>query len=242
MAAIASRRQSLPVADEGKVTEHIVVRGEPAGLDPQHGLEDEAREDTGAGRVRVLTFSRTCAGGGAVNWEAIGAIGEVVGGLAVVVSIVYLSIQIRSNTRTMKAKASFDATHSWASVNELVPQLPQDVHETAIRSYAPDASWEDFSDLQRFNIVLIHRALFQKLEGQFLLHKYGFLEEELWRQRATWAASLINLPFYRQWWAGEKDQLIYTTEFVSAIEAYAAVRLSIAGASPGREPTPVLAA
>ena len=34
-----------------------------------------------------------------INWEAIGAVGEVVGALAVVVSIVYLAIQIRQSGR-----------------------------------------------------------------------------------------------------------------------------------------------
>ena len=47
-----------------------------------------------------------------------GAIGEVVAAIAVVVSIVYLAAQIRSNTRATKASASFDATHSWATLNE----------------------------------------------------------------------------------------------------------------------------
>jgi hypothetical protein len=33
-----------------------------------------------------------------MNWEAIAAVGELIGALAVVVSIVYLSVQIRHNT------------------------------------------------------------------------------------------------------------------------------------------------
>jgi hypothetical protein len=33
-----------------------------------------------------------------MNWEAIGAIGEVLGALAVIVTLVYLAVQIRQNT------------------------------------------------------------------------------------------------------------------------------------------------
>ena len=47
-----------------------------------------------------------------MNVQDWGAIGEVVGAIAVIVSILYLSIQVRANARTMKATASFDATHS----------------------------------------------------------------------------------------------------------------------------------
>jgi hypothetical protein len=52
-----------------------------------------------------------------MNWDAIGAAGEILGALAVVVSIGYLSIQIRSNTRATRASAGFDAMHSWADSN-----------------------------------------------------------------------------------------------------------------------------
>ena len=36
-----------------------------------------------------------------MNWEAIGAIGELIGALAVVLTLVYLSIQLRQNTRAV---------------------------------------------------------------------------------------------------------------------------------------------
>ena len=38
-----------------------------------------------------------------MNWEAIGAIGETIGAIAVVLTLVYLSIQIRQNTRSVRA-------------------------------------------------------------------------------------------------------------------------------------------
>lgn len=46
----------------------------------------------------------------AVNWDAIGAIAEAVGAFAVVGSLVYLAIQIRSNTKQLR----FEATQSIA--------------------------------------------------------------------------------------------------------------------------------
>ena len=37
-----------------------------------------------------------------MNWEAIGAVGEVLGAVAVVLTLIYLSLQIRQNTKAMK--------------------------------------------------------------------------------------------------------------------------------------------
>ena len=41
-------------------------------------------------------------GGIVINWEAIGAVGEVVGAIAVVVTLLYVSVQLRQNTRTVE--------------------------------------------------------------------------------------------------------------------------------------------
>ena len=54
-----------------------------------------------------------------MNWEAVGAIGEIIGAVAVVVSILYLAAQISSNTRAIRSDAGFEATHSWATTNEI---------------------------------------------------------------------------------------------------------------------------
>ena len=40
-----------------------------------------------------------------MNWEALGAIGETLGALGVIVTLVYLAIQIRGNTRIVSAQS-----------------------------------------------------------------------------------------------------------------------------------------
>jgi len=37
-----------------------------------------------------------------INWDAIGAVGEVIGAIAVVVTLLYLSVQLRENTRSVE--------------------------------------------------------------------------------------------------------------------------------------------
>ncbi len=50
-----------------------------------------------------------------MNWEAIGAIGEIIGAMAVFLTLVYLALQIRQNTKAVQAgkqlvAPSFDIT------------------------------------------------------------------------------------------------------------------------------------
>jgi hypothetical protein len=47
-----------------------------------------------------------------VNWEAISAIGQIVGALAVVISLIYLAREIRSNARSARI-ASLHDVNRW---------------------------------------------------------------------------------------------------------------------------------
>ncbi len=40
-----------------------------------------------------------------MNWEAAGAIGEIIGALAVFLTLIYLALQIRQNTKAVQASA-----------------------------------------------------------------------------------------------------------------------------------------
>ena len=168
-----------------------------------------------------------------VNWDAIGAIAEILSAAGVIGSLVYLGVQIQSNTRTMKARASFDATHSWASFNEAAVEWPDELFDVVIKSFDPSTPHEDFSDLQTGRLGIAFRALFQKLEGQYFLRKHGYLESELWEKRRMWARGLLNLPFYERWWELEKEQAIYTDAFIAEIEEAESIDVVVAGIRRG---------
>ena len=57
------------------------------------------------------------------NWEAIGAVGEVVGGAAVFISLLYLAMQIRSSRRSDQVAAAAGAV---SAVDEWIGQIVRD--------------------------------------------------------------------------------------------------------------------
>ncbi len=153
-----------------------------------------------------------------MNWEAIGAVGEIVGAAAVVLSIVYLAIQIRRDTTATMASASFDATHSWAQFNEQLLHAPDEVLTLIGRSYRPEAAIEDYSEAEWMRLVILHRTIFQKLEGQYFLFKHGLLDPGVWENRRRVARGILELPIYRAWWENELKNSTYSGEFARAIE------------------------
>jgi len=54
--------------------------------------------------------------GGEMNWDAIGALAEAIGAIAVIVTLVYLAIQLRQNTRAIERSTErgvFDDANDW---------------------------------------------------------------------------------------------------------------------------------
>ena len=161
-----------------------------------------------------------------MNWDAIGAIGETVGAIAVVVSILYLAYQIRSNTRATRASASFEATHSWSKINqEISSSWSPEQLLTIQKSFDLKTSWEDIGESDRAKLVFVMRSLFQSLEGQYYLYRYGLLDKGQWEPRSSWAKGTLQLPFYQKFWEVEMDQRVYSEEFVEVISGITPIKV-----------------
>jgi hypothetical protein len=163
-----------------------------------------------------------------MNWEVVGVFAEVVGAIGVVVSLIYVAIQVKSNTRALKASASFETAHSWATFNEMLVsamlgdpafQAGEDCRlvDIAATFYDPDARPGDLSRNDMVLASMMHRALFQRLEGQYYQFKNGYLEPQIWTQRRAWARGVLDLPLGRAWWEQEVLSSIFSSEFIAAI-------------------------
>ena len=57
-----------------------------------------------------------------MDWDVIGAVAEIVGAAAVIVTLIYLAIQTRDNVKVLRARAVWDAQASFVEVNEILCQ------------------------------------------------------------------------------------------------------------------------
>ena len=108
-----------------------------------------------------------------MNWDAIGAIGEVLGAVAVVASLVYLAIQIRQNTHELSMSlkstelAAFERNvEAGNRIREIFILNPDvsELYERGLRSYAD----LDGSDKMRFGLVLSN--VFSAFQGAYIRH------------------------------------------------------------------------
>ena len=157
----------------------------------------------------------------------LGSLGEFVGSLGVIVTLVYLAVQIRANTRATKASAGFEATHSWAQLNEHVGLSTDELVQPFVGIYEDDFDPSQLTDAQYLRLTLLIRAIFQKLEGQYYLHKYGLLDPGLWEQRSAVCRGMIEVPHLARWWEQEKEARTFSTEFEAALERSDAIQASV---------------
>ena len=101
-----------------------------------------------------------------MNWELLGTLAEVTSAIAVIVSILYLALQVSDNTRSVRATAGFEAAHSWAATNDLLFQAPKEDVAAVMRAFDPAESVDSFSETERITVTVFMRSVFQKLEGQ----------------------------------------------------------------------------
>lgn len=138
-----------------------------------------------------------------MDWDALGAIGELVGAVAVVASLVYLARQIRQNSSLVEQSAAaaqaqaaiVSAGHGAAAFRWLAgdPELTR-IWFTGVA--AADQLSEE--ELRRFDLLLVAQLI--EIDANYALVRAGTLDPEIW---AIWAGVLerwTRHPHFRQIW------------------------------------------
>jgi hypothetical protein len=107
-----------------------------------------------------------------MNWDAIGAAGEVFGAIAVLGSLIYLAFQVQQNSKLMKAKMKQQLTET---SQENIYQM---VNNAAVMIRVRDDV--NVSDEDKLVVSLLHRASFRGYENYVYQHTIGLLDEEEW--------------------------------------------------------------
>ena len=148
-----------------------------------------------------------------MNWEAIGAIGEVLGAGAVVVSLAYVGIQIRQNTAEMRSVSTQSFISHRSDANFFIATNPElsKLLTTAVHGF------EDLPEHEQFQFKAYCFAFYNQFDFAFHQYRTGRLEEKFWLRMENEIPSTLLLPGVTAWW--EQDKVRYTPEFVEYAEA-----------------------
>jgi len=109
-------------------------------------------------------ISQLGGGDGRMNWEAIGAVGEILGAIGVIATLGYLAVQIRQNTKSNRQAAARSTLDTINRLNLVIVERPE-IADLAVRGMA-DREKLDFNDSLRFHMLMM---------STLLLYQEGFL-------------------------------------------------------------------
>ena len=142
--------------------------------------------------------------------DDLGNVGEFIGAMAVVISLLYLAVQIRQNTRSLRASAHQMITVQIAELNRTIVEQPE-VASILERGFA-DGNSLTTEESRRFNAY--NSARFRHYDNIYYQYRAGMLEESQWQGLSNLlCVHLTQQPGLRQWWEGVTD--FYSTEFVA---------------------------
>ena len=130
-----------------------------------------------------------------MNWEAIGAVGEVLGAVAVVATLAYLSAQIRSGNRALLAsqrEAGFTAIREW-NHQVMVDEQLADV----IRRGAKDLS--SLTPTEEVQFGTCFYAFFKAFENIYLQCESGNASIDIWEGHSEGLLLYLRQPGVRAW-------------------------------------------
>jgi hypothetical protein len=166
-----------------------------------------------------------------LNWDAISAIGQLIGALGVIVSIGYLAVQIRQNTRAVRGASAFEAFSSYADINRWIAETPA-LHPIILTSWQPNARLPDLTAEERVRFETMGRNLVLRFQAHFFQYKHGIIDESTWEMWRTWLHGQLTVPFWADWWTTERTQIYYHPEFLASVETAPSLRIHMVGVDP----------
>ncbi len=147
-----------------------------------------------------------------MEWEALGAIAELVGAIGVIATLFYLSSQIRRNTQALEAgtnQAVADATQERLLVIAQSPELAA--------AYTKSRTGESLSPTEETQLAFFNRATFRGVQNAFFQHRSGLISEEAWRDYEQVLRNIARSDYTKAWWCTERKT--FDQNFVTHYES-----------------------
>jgi len=135
-----------------------------------------------------------------MNWDAIGAVAELLGALGVIASLLYLAVQIRENSRVVQASASQAVADSAQARLLAVAQSPSLASTLAKLAERP----AELSPAELLQANYLRTASFKGFENQFFQFRRGLLAEDIWKGYEFFLVANLLAPDVRDWWKRSK--------------------------------------
>ena len=133
--------------------------------------------------------------------QLLGSYGEFFGAIGVVVTLIYLAIQIRHNTNSVQANAQHALSEAFNRINLILAENPE-LAEIMSKGNADLSNLDDLDEKYRIGYENYNAAFLRCYEEAYSFYRRGFLTETYWNTRADMLQVYVSLPGVHDWWTG----------------------------------------
>jgi uncharacterized membrane protein YeiB len=147
-----------------------------------------------------------------VTLDQIASIAEIVGAVGIIITLIYLAIQIKGSVRASKSAAVTDATEAMKSLyhNLASNQQASNLWYRAMRD--PDA----LSDEDTFQFIMMCQDAFLAFQRCFFLSREGTLEHGIRDAMGTAIVAVKDMPGFNLYW--QQRRAFFQPEFIDWVE------------------------
>lgn len=134
--------------------------------------------------------------------QDLGSLGEFIAAIATLVTLVYLSAQIRQNTNSVRSATSASISDALSRGTETLSSDP----ELTRIWFLGSENYESLIDEEqrRFDVYLL--TYFRRLENAFYQKERGFVDPDLWQTTERLLANIMSQPGVLHYWKRSKPR------------------------------------
>ena len=139
-------------------------------------------------------------------------IGEIISSVAVIISIIYLAIQIRTNTEAERTSTYQAVVSDFGALNNTMASTPELSHMfvEAMENY------HQLSSDEKARISQLFFQCFHYFENMFYQNQKGYLDEDVWTGWKRLMLTYYSRPGFQTWWEQRRD--VYSESFAIFLE------------------------
>ncbi len=128
---------------------------------------------------------------------------EIIGALAVVISLVYVGVQVNDSAGAVRSASANDAN---VALQAFYLQVGAD-RETSSTIYRGLMSEQALTNEEEFQFLMLLHAAFLGFQNTYLLTEEGTIDEELLNTMKTTIVNIHRLPGLKRYWRQRRSYL-----------------------------------
>lgn len=144
--------------------------------------------------------------------QLLGSVGEFLGSVGVLISLVYLAVQIKKNTETERTSTYQSIVRDFGDMNQMMASLPD-------LTYLYVQALESFGGMEpaeKARISQVFYMTFRYFENMYYQHRKGYLEEEVWLGWKRLMLTYFARDGFQTWWHIRRD--VFSEPFAKFLE------------------------